>query len=132
MRLGTECVHPPAHFFPLLSSPFPNISEDDVAARLTCLVHQAGAKVTPTLADAHIILGIKETPLREVLNDPVPAPVSGVPTPRTQLMFSHTIKGQMYNMELLAKFVVGEGTSAPAGDGALLKGVGIRLMLRDM
>ena len=35
-------------------------------------------------------------------------------------MFSHTIKGQMYNMELLAKFVTGGGASAPAGDGALL------------
>ena len=58
------------------------------------------------LAPAHIILGIKETPLSEVLNDPAP-PLSdaGRLVPRTHLMFSHTIKGQHYNMELLSKFV---------------------------
>ena len=28
--------------------------------------------------------------------------------PRTQIMFSHTIKGQLYNMELLSKFLASE------------------------
>ncbi|KZT63559.1 hypothetical protein DAEQUDRAFT_770505 [Daedalea quercina L-15889] len=72
---------------------------------------KAGAKLVPTLSPAHIILGIKETPLDEILNDPAPSP-SHTPdpnltplTPRTHLMFSHTIKGQPYNMELLSKFV---------------------------
>lgn len=71
---------------------------------------KAGAKISPTLAPAHIILGIKETPLHEVLNDPAPSPLregASSYTPRTHIMFSHTIKGQMYNMELLSKFVSG-------------------------
>ena len=59
------------------------------------------------------MLGIKETPLSEVLNDPVPAPGLAAHLPRTHLMFSHTIKGQMYNMELLAKFVAGEPAPLP-------------------
>ncbi|CCL98467.1 uncharacterized protein FIBRA_00465 [Fibroporia radiculosa] len=69
---------------------------------------KAGARVHPTLYPAHIILGIKETPLQEVFNDPIPALSGSVDhplLPRTHLMFSHTIKGQMYNMELLSKFV---------------------------
>ena len=59
------------------------------------------------------MLGIKETPLSEVLNDPVPAPGSATHVPRTHLMFSHTIKGQMYNMELLAKFMADEPAPLP-------------------
>ena len=57
-----------------------------------------------------------------MLNDPVPAPRSGAPVPRTHLMFSHTIKGQMYNMELLAKFVAASQAhgGTPVGDPALL------------
>ncbi|GBE85762.1 predicted protein [Sparassis crispa] len=69
---------------------------------------KAGARPHPTLAPAHIILGIKETPLPEVLTDALPAPsvAPGAPLqPRTHIMFSHTHKGQMYNMELLSKFV---------------------------
>ncbi|KAH9946562.1 Saccharopine dehydrogenase-domain-containing protein [Amylocystis lapponica] len=69
---------------------------------------RAGAKVHPTLSPAHITLGIKETPLHEVLTDPLPAPSesSNAPSvPRTHFMFSHTTKGQPYNMELLSKFV---------------------------
>ena len=69
---------------------------------------QAGATPHDTLAPAHIIVGIKETPLAEVLTDPVPltAP-DGATTPvaRTHLMFSHTHKGQEYNMPLLSKFL---------------------------
>ncbi|KAI0942460.1 hypothetical protein AcW1_003090 [Taiwanofungus camphoratus] len=76
---------------------------------------KAGAKSHPTLSPAHIILGIKETPLHEVLNNPTPAPPDfpdPSPLPRTHMMFSHTIKGQSYNMELLSKFV---SSSAVAG-----------------
>ena len=44
-----------------------------------------------------------------MLTDPIPPP-SGVTSqsprvPRTHLMFSHTIKGQLYNTELLSKFL---------------------------
>ncbi|KAI8995205.1 Saccharopine dehydrogenase-domain-containing protein [Trametes punicea] len=87
---------------------------------------KAGAKLHPTLQPAHVIVGIKETPLGEVLTDPLPPPALHVHgaqhpllVPRTQVMFSHTVKGQLYNMELLSKFLASENRSAPDG-GALL------------
>ncbi|KAG6886864.1 hypothetical protein C0995_003874 [Termitomyces sp. Mi166 len=82
----------------------------------------AGAQLTPSLATspAHIVLGIKEPPLSEVPAAPVPAPTAsfwqryGYPTvPRTHLMFSHTAKGQTYNIPLLAKFLVPGPTTSP-------------------
>ena len=79
----------------------------------------------PTLQPAHVVVGIKETPLPEVLTDPLPAPgharhdADAPLVPRTQIMFSHTVKGQLYNMELLSKFLASENPSAPKG-GALL------------
>ncbi|OAX41805.1 hypothetical protein K503DRAFT_863595 [Rhizopogon vinicolor AM-OR11-026] len=71
---------------------------------------KAGAKVHPTLEPAHIVLGIKETPLDELVTSPVPMPGPGsTPSvPRTHLMFSHTTKGQPYNMELLSRFLSAE------------------------
>ncbi|KAG1727784.1 Saccharopine dehydrogenase-domain-containing protein [Suillus paluster] len=68
---------------------------------------KAGAKVHPTLEPAHIVIGIKETPLHELVTSPVSAPGlgSGPSVPRTHLMFSHTTKGQPYNMELLSRFL---------------------------
>ena len=72
---------------------------------------QAGAVPHDTLSPAHIIIGIKETPLKEVLTDPLR--LSEKTVPRTHLMFSHTHKGQEYNMELLSKFL--NPASAPAG-----------------
>ncbi|KAG1903451.1 Saccharopine dehydrogenase-domain-containing protein [Suillus fuscotomentosus] len=68
---------------------------------------KAGAKLHPTLEPAHIVLGIKETPLNELVTSPVSAPAlrSGPSIPRTHLMFSHTTKGQPYNMELLSRFL---------------------------
>ncbi|KAH7886733.1 Saccharopine dehydrogenase-domain-containing protein [Phlebopus sp. FC_14] len=72
---------------------------------------KVGAKVRPTLDTAHIVLGIKETPLDELLVSPLPTPrpPGTAPTapvvPRTHLMFSHTTKGQSYNMELLSGFL---------------------------
>lgn len=71
---------------------------------------KAGAEFHEDLAPAHIVIGIKETPLHEVLTDPLP--VSGSTIPRTHLMFSHTHKGQHYNMELLSKFL-GSGDLSP-------------------
>lgn len=44
-------------------------------------------------------MGIKETPLNELLVDPV------ANVPRTQMMFSHTVKGQEYNLPLLSRFL---------------------------
>ncbi|TFK83565.1 hypothetical protein K466DRAFT_665741 [Polyporus arcularius HHB13444] len=83
---------------------------------------KAGAKLHPTLQPAHILVGIKETPLAEVLTDPLPAPGHATDAqlvPRTQIMFSHTVKGQLYNMELLSKFLASENPGAPQ-DGSLL------------
>lgn len=53
------------------------------------------------------MVGIKETPLNELVTSPVSAPGlrSGPSIPRTHLMFSHTTKGQPYNMELLSRFL---------------------------
>ncbi|KAG6909409.1 hypothetical protein DXG01_000710 [Tephrocybe rancida] len=71
-----------------------------------------GAKVKPNLQNAHIIIGIKETPLNEVIQSAVPAlpgsylhRMGYAMVPRTHLMFSHTAKGQPYNTPLLAKYV---------------------------
>ncbi len=52
-----------------------------------CPPLQAGAKPHKTLAPAHIILGIKETPLHELLTDPVQDPRSDALVPRTHVMF---------------------------------------------
>lgn len=65
---------------------------------------KAGATIVePATLNAHIILGIKETPVNEVVPSSNPSP-SLNPNP-THLMFSHTAKGQPYNTPLLAKFV---------------------------
>ncbi|KAH7905556.1 Saccharopine dehydrogenase-domain-containing protein [Hygrophoropsis aurantiaca] len=77
---------------------------------------KAGAQVHSTLEPAQIILGIKETPLNELITTPVSASISSLAktatsTARTHLMFSHTTKGQAYNMELLSRFL---GTNAQA------------------
>ncbi|GJE94028.1 saccharopine dehydrogenase-domain-containing protein [Phanerochaete sordida] len=74
-------------------------------------LQEAGAVPQETLSPAHVIIGIKETPLEEVLTDPLP--LSGRTVPRTHLKFSHTHKGQEYNMELLSKFL--NPPTAPAG-----------------
>jgi alpha-aminoadipic semialdehyde synthase len=54
--------------------------------------------VADSLQSAHVILGIKETPLNELITDTVEGRL------RTHFMFSHTAKGQAYNMPLLARF----------------------------
>lgn len=61
---------------------------------------KAGAYIQEDLSAAHIILGIKEIPLSELKSL---SPCSN--THRTHLMFSHTGKGQSYNMPLLSQFV---------------------------
>ena len=76
--------------------------------------YQAGATVHPNLSPAHIVLGIKEIPLCDLTDQSGSLPLS-VPScsdeggflrvPRTHLMFSHTGKGQPYNMPLLSKFI---------------------------
>ncbi|KNZ82307.1 Alpha-aminoadipic semialdehyde synthase, mitochondrial [Termitomyces sp. J132] len=80
----------------------------------------AGASIAHTLSNSHIILGIKEPPLAEILTSGITAPLNSawanrgyVKIPRTHLMFSHTVKGQAYNMPLLAKFVVQKGRRTP-------------------
>ena len=60
---------------------------------------QAGATLDATLSPAQVIIGIKETPLNEVLTDDVHGRA------RTHVMFSHTHKGQTYNAPLLSRFL---------------------------
>lgn len=71
----------------------------------------AGARVHDSLEPAHIVLGIKETPVSEVLTSPVPT--SKGPVARTHVMFSHTVKGQAYNMQLLSKFLQSPAVPEP-------------------
>lgn len=68
---------------------------------------QAGAKISTSLDQAHIVLGIKETPMDALVRQRAPVRLStanGV-IPRTHVMFSHTAKGQPYNTGLLSQFV---------------------------
>ncbi|KAJ7784692.1 Saccharopine dehydrogenase-domain-containing protein [Mycena metata] len=64
-----------------------------------------------TLGDANIIVGIKETPLPELITTPSQDRLA-----RTHLMFSHTAKGQTYNTALLSRFVAQDPV---AGDPTL-------------
>lgn len=73
--------------------------------RSTYFCYQAGAHITPNLSGAHIILGIKEPPLSSLQTSPIPSALDGKLVPRTYMMFSHTAKGQSYNMPLLAAFL---------------------------
>lgn len=76
---------------------------------------KAGAIIDETLSSAHIILGIKEVPLSRLEYHSGPLPLLStasesrdgpiIPVPRTHFMFSHTGKGQPYNMPLLSKFI---------------------------
>ena len=61
---------------------------------------QAGAELHSSLRSAHIIVGIKETPLDELIT----SPTQDGHYNRTHIMFSHTAKGQDYNRALLARF----------------------------
>lgn len=70
-------------------------------------ITQAGAEVHPTLEPAHLVLGIKETPLHTLITAPVRSVDQNVLVPRTHMMFSHTVKGQEYNMPLLSRFLAG-------------------------
>lgn len=90
-----------------------------IAKRFTM---QAGAEVHSTLAPAHLVLGIKETPLPSLITSPVPSVKQDSLVPRTHMMFSHTIKGQEYNMPLLSRFLAGGEKHADphlTGDGSL-------------
>ncbi|KAL0579711.1 hypothetical protein V5O48_002275 [Marasmius crinis-equi] len=66
---------------------------------------KAGATIRPNLKDAHIIMGIKEPPLETLLLDPLPLSPSNAQHARTYMVFSHTAKGQVYNMPLLSAFL---------------------------
>jgi hypothetical protein len=61
--------------------------------------------VHSTLEPAHLVLGIKETPLHSLLTSPVRSIYQDALVPRTHMMFSHTYKGQEYNMPLLSRFL---------------------------
>jgi hypothetical protein len=68
-------------------------------------LYQAGALIRDDLTPAHIILGIKEVPISELITSPVRSTTSSSSLPRTHLMFSHTTKAQPYNMPLLSRFL---------------------------
>ncbi|KAF8825645.1 hypothetical protein HHX47_DHR6000188 [Lentinula edodes] len=77
---------------------------------------EAGAKVTDDLRDAHVLLGIKEVGVEEVMRDATEEPgkllsvkdAKKMKVARTYMMFSHTAKGQEYNMALLDRFLESE------------------------
>ena len=61
---------------------------------LSCLLYpllaiQAGAKVVSDLSEADLILGVKEVPIAQLIPN------------KSYLFFSHTHKGQPYNMPML-------------------------------
>ena len=53
----------------------------------------AGAKIEEDLSDVELILGIKEIPVDKIIPD------------KTYMIFSHTVKGQKYNMAMLKKIM---------------------------
>lgn len=67
---------------------------------------KAGAKLSPLLDHAHILVGIKETPMDALARQRAPVRLSTAngDIPRTHVMFSHTAKGQTYNTGLLSQF----------------------------
>jgi alpha-aminoadipic semialdehyde synthase len=92
------------------------------AYRLYVITTQAGAEVHSTLEPAHIVLGIKETPLHSLITSPVRSVSQDALVPRTHMMFSHTAKGQEYNMPLLSRFLAGGNRFADpklTGDSSL-------------
>ena len=99
----------------LVSSTGVDVLIQDCERRAFCTSDylKAGAQVHETLEPAHIVLGIKETPIDQVLTTPVISPWISKPVPRTHLMFSHTIKGQPYNMQLLSKFLTAPSLPDP-------------------
>ncbi|EEB95076.1 hypothetical protein MPER_06012 [Moniliophthora perniciosa FA553] len=66
---------------------------------------KAGATIRPNLNDAHVVMGIKEPPLDRLLLDPLPLSNTTSKHERTYMKFSHTWKGQAYNMPLLSAFL---------------------------
>ena len=54
---------------------------------------QAGAKISEDLSACPVIFGLKEIPAQDLLSDKV------------YIFFSHTIKGQSYNMEMLNRIL---------------------------
>ncbi|KAI0665461.1 Saccharopine dehydrogenase-domain-containing protein [Trametes maxima] len=99
---------------------------------------KAGTKLHPTLQRVYVLVGIKETPLLEVLTDPLPAPGAHVHdakypalVPRTQVMFSHTVKGQLYNMELLSKCLTSKTGGAPSRGALSPRLIGYELPTGD-
>ncbi|KZO91956.1 hypothetical protein CALVIDRAFT_488223 [Calocera viscosa TUFC12733] len=58
---------------------------------------KAGATIVRDVSEADIVVGIKEVPISEL----APSPLKE----QTHFMFSHTHKGQSYNMELLARLL---------------------------
>ena len=75
------------HEINVVIQPFPARAFSDDEFR------QAGAEVNEDISAAPVIFGVKEIPIKLLLEN------------KTYLMFSHTIKGQSYNMPLLRKLM---------------------------
>lgn len=103
---GVEVLVQPCERRVFKTEEFLKVSKTFVLCNSNLISHflfrlQAGAKPHDTLAPAHILIGIKETPLNELRTDAVP----GANVPRTHLKFSHTHKGQVYNTPLLSRYL---------------------------
>ncbi len=59
---------------------------------------EAGAEISDDMNAGDVILGVKEIPVKKLIDDKV------------YLFFSHTIKGQKYNMPMLKKIIDGRST----------------------
>ena len=75
------------HGVPCTVQPSPRRTFDDEAYR------RAGAAVDEDLSGCDVVLGVKEIPLAQLLAE------------KTYLFFSHTIKGQPYNMPMLRRLL---------------------------
>lgn len=83
---------PPDHARKVLQR-YPNVEIVAQQSDIRCFTDQdyenAGIRVVPSLDDCDVIFGVKEVPLPDLL------------TEKTYFFFSHTIKKQPYNRELL-------------------------------
>ena len=77
----------------------------------------AGACITDDLSDADILIGVKEVPIRNLIDD------------KTYIFFSHTTKAQPYNMPLLDEILKRNITLVD--HEMITDGAGVRLVKFD-
>ena len=81
----------------IINNTYPNISLVVESSEVRCFSDQdyidAGIEVVYDISDCDVLLGVKEVPLESLLPD------------KTYFYFSHTIKEQPYNRELLVRMI---------------------------